>query len=76
MIEIAQLTDADVGRRVIWEIEPGIENPGQIAAWTEDRLLLAVKQTGSKFLRIVEDVDPAQVKWAERLSPVEERSTK
>jgi len=68
MIEITQLTDEDVGRRVIWEIGPGIENPGQLATWTEDKLLLAMKQADSMFLRIVEDVDPAQVRWADRLS--------
>lgn len=67
MIEIGALTDADVGRRVVWEVAPGVENPGQIAAWTESSLLLAVPATGGKFLRIVDNVDPAAVRWAEKL---------
>lgn len=65
MIEIKQLTDKDVGRRVIWEFGPGIENLGQLAAWTDDNLLLAIPQPGSKYLQIVENVNPQQVCWAE-----------
>lgn len=67
MIEIAKLTEDDVGRRVVWTVAPGAENPGQLAAWTEDRLLLAVKVPGRHFLRIVENVDPQDVRWAERI---------
>jgi hypothetical protein len=68
MIEISELTDTDVGRRVIWTVAPGVENEGQIAAWTEDKLLLAVKQPSKRCLRIVENVDPREVCWAERLT--------
>lgn len=63
MIEIAELTDSEVGRQVIWEVGPGIENPGQIAAWTEDKLLLAIQQPGERCLRIVENIDPSQVRF-------------
>lgn len=65
MIEIDKLTEQDVGRRVIWRVAPGVENPAQIAAWTDDRLILAMPQTGSRFLRMVEDVDPREVAWAD-----------
>jgi hypothetical protein len=68
MIEISELSEKDVGRRVIWTVAPGVENEGLIAAWTEDKLLLAVKQPGKRCLRIAENVDPAQVRWADRLS--------
>jgi hypothetical protein len=30
-------------------------------------LVLAIYVTGEKFLRIVEDVDPAEVSWVEEL---------
>lgn len=68
MIEISKLTESDVGRRVIWTVAPGVENEGQIAAWTDDKLLLAVKQPGKPCLRIVENVGPREVRWADRLS--------
>lgn len=68
MIEIKNLTEDDVGRRVVWHVGAGIENPGQLVAWTGDRLLIAVAQADKKFLRIVEDIDPCQVCWANGLN--------
>jgi hypothetical protein len=65
MIEIEQLTDADVGQRVIWTIAPGVENRGQLAAWTDERLVLAIEVAGQRYLHIAENVDPADVCWLE-----------
>ena len=65
MIEIEELTDKDVGRRVIWEVGPGIENRGQLAAWTDDTLVLALQQAGSHFLTITNEIDPQEVRWAD-----------
>ncbi|PYS88997.1 MAG: hypothetical protein DMF64_19015 [Acidobacteria bacterium] len=65
MIEIEQLTDADVGRRVVWTVAPGVENRGQLAAWTEDRLVLAIEVAGQVYMHIAYGVDPAEVCWLE-----------
>lgn len=64
MIEIAQLTEEDIGRRVLYEVAPGIENPAQLGAWTDTALVLFIPTTEHKGLHPVFDVDPAQVRWA------------
>ena len=66
MIAIEELSERDVGRRVVWRVGSGVENRGHLAAWTEDRLVLALEQAGSRFLRITENIDPREVRWAER----------
>ena len=70
MIEIAQLTDSDIGRRVLYEVAPGIENPGHLGAWTESSLVLFIPTKEHKGLHPIFDVDPARVRWAERLSNI------
>jgi hypothetical protein len=64
MIEIAQLTEADIGRRVLYEAAPGIENPAQLGSWTDTTLVLFIPTTEHKGLHPIFDVDPAQVRWA------------
>lgn len=64
MIETSNLTDADIGRRIIWEVGPGIENAGFLAAWSEDVVVIALMQSESKYLKPVE-VDAKEVRWAE-----------
>lgn len=68
MIEIAQLTDSDIGRRVLYEVAPDIENPAQLGAWTADKLVLFIPTAEHKGLHPVFDVDPRKVRWADRLS--------
>ncbi|MGH9942457.1 MAG: hypothetical protein ACRD9R_08890 [Pyrinomonadaceae bacterium] len=63
MIEVENLSEKDIGRRVTWEVAPGVVNEGYLAAWDGGRLLIALRVTGKQFMRIVEDVDPAEVRW-------------
>ncbi len=63
MIDPATLSDDDIGKRVIWEIAPGVEEMGQLAAWASGVVVIVVPQAGSKYMRPVE-IDPAQVRWA------------
>ena len=70
MIEIAQLTEEDIGRRVLYTVAPGIENPAQLGTWTDTALVLFMPTTEHKGLHPVFNVDPAQVRWADRLSSV------
>lgn len=70
MIEIAQLTDDDVGRRVLYEVAPGIESPAQLGSWTDATLILFIPTTEHKGLHSVFDVDPSKVRWADKLSAV------
>jgi len=67
MIDVEALTEKDVGRRVLWQPAPGVENRARLAAWWEGRLVLAVSVAGNDYLRIVEDVDPEDVSWVESL---------
>lgn len=48
MIEIGQLAEDDVGRRVIYEVAPGIENPAQLGAWTADILSSSSRRKSMK----------------------------
>lgn|GEM_PF-6035918 len=73
MIEIAELKDSDIGRRVVWTVAPDVENPAKLAAWTDDTLVLGVfdpnvGEPGVGGLRMISDVDPAQVRFADRLA--------
>ena len=68
MIDVAQLTEDDIGARVLWEVAPGIENPAQIGAWTDDTLVLFIPTTEHKGLHSIFNVDPSKVRWADRLS--------
>jgi hypothetical protein len=76
MIEIAQLTDSDIGRRVLYEVAPGIENPAQLGAWDvkADTLVLFIPTTEHKGLHPVFNVDPETVRWADRLVPTPTRN--
>jgi len=68
MIEITKLTEADIGRRLVWEVAPGAENPAVLGAWTDSALVIFVATKEHKGLHPVFDVDPADVRWAERFS--------
>lgn len=68
VIEIAQLTDSDIGRRVLYEVAPDIENPAQLGAWTDTTLILFIPTNEHKGLHSIFDVDPAKVKWADRFA--------
>jgi hypothetical protein len=70
MIEIAQLTEDDIGRRVIWEPIPGADNPARLLSWTEHTLVLGLPSAEHEGLHPTFDVDPAQVRWADKLSTV------
>jgi hypothetical protein len=67
MIEINQLTEKDIGRRVLYEVAPGIENPARLGAWTEASLIIFILTKEHKGLHPVFDVNPAKVRWADRL---------
>jgi hypothetical protein len=71
MIEIDKLSDDDIGRRVIWTVAPGAENPAQLGAWTEDSLVLFYPTKEHKGLHSEFNVDPTKVRWADRLSKKE-----
>jgi precorrin-3B methylase len=66
MISPSTLTEKDTGRRVIWEIAPGVEEMAQLGAWLGDVLVIFVAVSGSKYLRPVE-VFASQVRWAEEI---------
>lgn len=68
MIETAQLTDSDIGRRVLYEVAPDIWNPAVLGAWTDEALVLFIPTTEHKGLHSIFGVDPAKVRWAERLA--------
>ena len=74
MIEIAQLTEEDIGRRVLYEVAPGIENPAQLGSWTDATLVLFIPTTEHKGLHPIFDIDPSTVRWADRLSSLKEAS--
>ena len=63
MIDTSTLSEKDTGRRVIWEIAPGTEEPALLGAWSTDMLVIFVN-FDSKRLRPIE-VEPSQVRWAE-----------
>lgn len=66
MIEVAQLTEEDIGRRVLYEVAPEIENPAQLGAWDAKAgtLVLFIPTTEHKGLHPIFDVAPAKVRWA------------
>ena len=63
MIDTSTLSEKDTGRRVIWEIAPGAEEPALLGAWSKDMLVIFVHHD-SKRLRPIE-VEPSQARWAE-----------
>lgn len=63
MIDPATLTEKDTGRRVIWEISPGAEEPALLGAWSKDMLVIFVHHDG-KRLRPIE-VEPSQARLAD-----------
>lgn len=65
MIDITLLTDSDVGRHVIWEVSPGVEERGLIGAWVKDVIVIFIPKPDSQFMMPVE-VEPGQVRWDER----------
>ncbi len=67
MIDPETLSDKDIGRRVIWEVAPGVEERGLLLAWAEGVVVIALPIPGSKYMRPVE-VEPAQVRWVEIVS--------
>lgn len=62
MIEISSIKESDVGRRVIWEVAPDVEECGLLAAWAGGVLVIMLPESGSNYMRPIE-VDPAQVRW-------------
>jgi hypothetical protein len=64
MIDPETLSDNDIGRLLVWEVAPGVEERGQLLAWAEGVIVIALPIPGSKYMRPVE-VAPAQVRWVE-----------
>ncbi len=57
MIEIGQLTEDDIGRRVLYEAVAGsgIETPAQLVAYDKDSLVLGVPTKEHKGLHTIFD---------------------
>lgn len=64
MIDPETLSDKDIGRFIIWEIAPAVEERGQLLAWAEGVIVIALPIPGSKYMKPVE-IEPAQVRWLE-----------
>lgn len=64
MIDPINLSEKDIGKRVIWQVRPGTEELAQLGAWSKDLLVIFISVSGSKYMRPVE-VSPTQVRWAD-----------
>ncbi len=65
MIDIKLLTESDVGRYVIWEVAPSVEQQGRLGAWLNDVVVIFIPKPNSQFMMPVE-VNQDQLRWDER----------